>query len=171
MDSGLTYEGPGTTTLSGLDHLDGKAVVANANGAAHGPMQVVGGAITLDYEVTTASVGLAYTSTMKTTPLVPKTYRMDTRGKLQRAYKLIVHFFESMGLEIGNDGDPFNKYSPILFRTPQDAMDVAIPLFTGTKDFNFSMSDNRLPQIEIRTTTPLPSNILQLIAEFSIGGV
>ena len=50
-------------------------------------------------------------------------------------------------------------------------MDEAIPLFTGTKDFNFSMSDNRLPQIEIRTTTPLPSNILQLVAEFSIGGV
>ena len=171
VDSGLTYAGPGTTTLSGLDHLEGKAVVANANGAAHGPVQVVGGAITLDYEVTTASVGLAYTSTMKTTPLVPKTYRMDTRGKLQRAYKLIVHFFESMGLEIGNDGDPFNKHSPILFRTPQDAMDEAIPLFTGTKDFNFSMSDNRLPQIEIRTTTPLPSNILQLVAEFSIGGV
>lgn len=69
-DSYAIYSGVATTSLSGLDHLEGKDVVVWGNGKDLGTKTVVSGAITtLPEAVTTATVGLPYTAQWKSTKL------------------------------------------------------------------------------------------------------
>jgi hypothetical protein len=47
VDSGLSYSGSATTTLSGLYHLEGETLQVLGNGATHPDETVSGGGITL----------------------------------------------------------------------------------------------------------------------------
>lgn len=69
-DSHASYDGVATTSLAGLDHLEGKDVTVWGNGKDLGTKTVVGGQITtLPEAVTTAVVGLPYTAQWKSTKL------------------------------------------------------------------------------------------------------
>lgn len=59
VDSGITYSGAPTTSITGLSHLNGESVYVNGDGLAQGPFTVSGGAITLVTAVAKAQVGLA----------------------------------------------------------------------------------------------------------------
>src|SRR5690606_6324566 len=69
VDSGLTYDGAPSSTISGLDHLEGESVSILADGATHPERTVVQGRITLDRDASKVQVGLAYTSTLQTMKL------------------------------------------------------------------------------------------------------
>ena len=61
MDSGITYNGAPTTTITGLDHLEGKEVTALADGSVVTGKTVSSGQITLGTEASVVHVGLPYT--------------------------------------------------------------------------------------------------------------
>lgn len=65
LHSAVVYSGTATTTITGLDHLDGASVHAWADGRESGPYTVASGQITLDYSATYAVVGLKYTGQYK----------------------------------------------------------------------------------------------------------
>ena len=67
VDSGLTYSGGATTTISGLHHLIGQSVTILADGSTH-PNKTVSatGTITLDRSSTKVQIGLNYNSTLQT---------------------------------------------------------------------------------------------------------
>ena len=69
VDSGLTYDGSPTTTLSGLDHLEGETLVALADGNLVTNLTVTSGAVTLPNEASKIHIGLSYDATMETLPL------------------------------------------------------------------------------------------------------
>lgn len=78
-DSFVLYEGAATTSLSGLNHLEGKTVVIWGNGKDLGTKTVVGGQITtLPEAVTVAYVGLPYTAQWKSTKLTYSIPQSDT---------------------------------------------------------------------------------------------
>lgn len=64
-DSFIVYSGVSTTTISGLDHLEGQTVVVWGGGVDMGTYTVSGGSITLTSAVTSAVIGLGYTATWK----------------------------------------------------------------------------------------------------------
>lgn len=69
VDCASTYEGAETTTLSGLDYLEGETVSILANGCVL-PQQVVkNGSITLSQASTLVQVGLPITSDLQTLPV------------------------------------------------------------------------------------------------------
>lgn len=69
-DSFVSYSGAAVTSLSGLDHLEGKTVTVWGNGKDLGTKTVVSGVIdTLPEAVTTAYVGIPYTAQWKSTKL------------------------------------------------------------------------------------------------------
>jgi hypothetical protein len=76
-DSFIVYSGVATSTIAGLDHLEGEQVVVWADGADLSPGRgasqttytVTGGSITLGTTVTNAVVGLPYTATFKSAKL------------------------------------------------------------------------------------------------------
>lgn len=68
LDCSATYEGSAQTAISGLDHLEGEAVVAFANGIVRTGLTVASGAITLPVAATVAHVGLPMTATLQNLP-------------------------------------------------------------------------------------------------------
>lgn len=69
-DCHASYDGVATSSLSGLDHLEGKEVTVWGNGKDLGRKTVMGGMIdTLPEPVTTAVIGLPYTGQWKSTKL------------------------------------------------------------------------------------------------------
>jgi hypothetical protein len=124
LDSALMYEGTPATTLSGLDHLQGREVIVVKREVIEGVERlsnlgahtVVGGQITLSTSVTRADVGLGYLPRIRT--LRPELSFQDgtLQERLTRWVRYFARLIDSQGLRI--DG------VDIPFRLPSDLMDV-----------------------------------------------
>ncbi len=84
LDSQLAYSGSATTTISGLDHLEGQTVSVLANGATHPDRTVSGGSITLARSSTKVKVGLKYTSLLQTMRLDAGAQNGTSQAKTKR---------------------------------------------------------------------------------------
>jgi len=68
VDSGLAYTGSATSSFSGLEHLEGQTVQIVGDDAVYAEKVVSGGSVTISKDVTTAYIGLGYTSEIVTLP-------------------------------------------------------------------------------------------------------
>jgi len=159
VDSGLSYSGSATTTLSGLYHLPGESVSILANGASHPDKTVASGGVTLDFSVTTASVGFAFTSNLETLRIESGSVDGTSQGKPKRIHAITLRLFETVGVEVGNSVSDLDR---IPFRDSSMDMDTAIPLFTGDKEIEFPGGFEDDDRIFVRQTQPLPLTVLAL---------
>lgn len=137
VDSGITYSGAATTTISVPPHLVGKTVAMLANGAELPPQVVSAGAtVTLPRGYTKVHVGLPFTATV--TLLRPDVPMRDgtSQGRLRRIISLLGSLIDSFGLKGGTIGkaDGDSPLDEIFGRSPSTPMDSAPPLFTGWTD-------------------------------------
>ena len=95
VDSGLTYDGAATTSITGLDHLEGEEVAVLADGAVHPNRTVTSGAITLQLAASVVNVGLPYTATIKTMPIEAGAQDGTAQGKEQRINGIVLDLFET----------------------------------------------------------------------------
>lgn len=130
VDCGLTYDGAATTTLNGLDHLEGCTVDVLINGYPHPQRVVSSGAILLQAEATTAHVGLPYISKLQTMRIEAGAQDGTSQGKTKRIHKIVFRLLDTAGVKVGPDE---NNLQQLEFRVPADAMDSAPPLFSGDK--------------------------------------
>lgn len=162
VDSGLTYDGVAVTTITGLEHLAGKTVAILGDGAVIASKVVsVAGTVTLPYSASVVSVGLPYTSTMATMPLVLTDSSGSVLGKKKRISTVRIKFYGSYGGEIGSDG---TSYDAINF--PLVANEVA--LFTGDKEVSFPGGFDSYGKIYMRQVLPLPCTILSLMPDVMV---
>ena len=126
--SALTYEGAATTTLSGLEHLEGRNVTVKADGAAHLDRLVSGGAITLQAPATMAVVGLAAPYAGQLMPLEAGAAAGSAQGRIKRVHGLTVRLLDSLG---GRFGPAIGACDPLQHRQAGEAMDAAPPLTSG----------------------------------------
>jgi len=160
VDSGLSYSGSATTSLSGLYHLQGQTASVLGNGASHATETVASGGITTDFSVTTAAVGLGFTSSMKTLRLESGSVDGTSQGKPKRIHAVTVRLHETVGIEVGISSESVER---IPFRDSSMAMDTAVSLFTGDKDIEFTGGfDNDQDRIYVQQTQALPLTVLAL---------
>ena len=159
LDSQLDYSGSATTTITGLDHLEGQTVSILADGSTHPDKTVSSGSITLDRSSTKVKVGLSFTSLLQTMRLDAGAANGTSQGKTKRIYDISLRLFESVGVEVGPD---LNNMERIPFRSSTDAMDTAIPVFTGDKEIEFRGNYETDGFIFVRQTQPLPLTVLSL---------
>jgi hypothetical protein len=167
VDSGATYDGVATTTISGLTWLKGQTVKVLANGATH-PDCVVNssGVITLSRSVTKASVGLHSSSRARTLRIEAAGADGPAQGKLKRLHRAVFRFFQSIGLSVAGSGTPTAKAPyPIPFRTSADLMDNPVGLFTGDKEQRWEGTYDRDGQVYWEQPDPLPSNVTMLAVQ------
>ena len=167
-----TYISGGTaalevSTVSGLDHLEGETVAVFGDGGEQPKKVVLNGAITLESDASLVAVGLAYTGTLKTNPLVPAGLIFDPRAGEQRIYQVIVVLDRTLGGKAGVDGALDN----LFFREVGDPMDESVPLFSGLKELSFPASTTREATVTIQQTSPQPMNVLAVIARMTIDDV
>jgi len=160
VDSGLTYDGSATSTITGLNHLEGETVSILADGSAHADKTVSGGSITLDRNASKAHIGYSYTSTIETLRLEGGANDGVSQGKIKRIHGVTVRFLESVGAEVGPDTSNLDR---IPFRDSSMAMDTAVPIFTGDKEIFFPSGYDNDARIVVRQTQPLPMTITAIM--------
>ncbi len=159
LDSQLEYDGSATTTISGLDHLEGETVSVLADGATHPDKTVSSGSITLDRSSEKVKVGLPYTSLLQTMRIDAGSQDGTSQGKTKRIYDVTIRLYESIGVEVGPD---LNNMERIPFRSSADEMDEGVPVFTGDKEVEFRGNYETDGFVFVRQTQPLPLTILSL---------
>ena len=160
VDSGLTYSGSATTSITGLNHLEGVSVTILADGSAHANKTVSGGAITLDRSSSKVHVGYGYTSSLETLRMEAGAEDGIAQGKIKRIHGVTARFFQTVGAELGPDT---NNLDRLPFRDSSMNMDEAVPLFNGDKEISFPSGYDNDAKIVIRQTQPLPMTILAIM--------
>ena len=159
LDSQLAYDGSATTTISGLDHLEGETVSVLADGSTHPDKVVSSGGITLDRSSTKVKVGLPYVSLLQTMRIDAGANNGTSQSKTKRIYEITARLYESIGIEIGPD---LNNMERIPFRSSANAMDSGINVFTGDKEIEFRGNYETDGFIFVRQNQPLPLTVLSL---------
>jgi len=160
VDSGLTYDGSATTTVSGLNHLEGEEVSILADGSAHADKTVSGGSITLDRSASKVHIGYSYNSLIETLRLEAGADDGSAQGKIKRIHGVTARFLDTVGAELGPDTSNLDR---IPFRDSSMAMDEAVPMFTGDKEITFPSGYENDARVVIRQTQPLPMTVLAIM--------
>ena len=156
LDSGLTYTGGETSTLSGLTHLEGEVVDIIGEGSVQNSKTVSSGAINLDTAIEEAQVGLLYSSDLQTMRL-DEGYTETTQTKTVRVFDLSVRFQNTVGASVGPSSDNLTN---IDFRDSGASMDLPVPLFTGDKQVEFDAGHGVEGLIYVKQPQALPMTIL-----------
>ena len=157
VDSGLSYSGSSTSSLTGIEHLEGQALAVLEEGAAHPDKTVSSGAITLDRATIKAHVGLAYNSTLKTVRLESGSISGTAQGKIKKIHSVVLRLFRTVGCSVGTS---ITNVDTIPFRDSSDSTDTAVPLFTGDKSIEAASNWETEGAIVVQQTQPLPMTIV-----------
>lgn len=166
VDCGLSYSGTATTTISGLDYLEGKDVSILADGAPVADQRVIDGAVTLDTAASVVHVGLPYETIIEPMRIDSDPAAGMSQGQVKQIRELVVRLNRSLGLSYG-DGTTFSTLS---FRDTSDLMDAPVPLFTGDKEIEFEGSFDLDSRLVIKQTQPLPLCLLGIVVKYQITG-
>ena len=170
-DTSLTTTNAFSPALSGasFELAQGRDdVYVLGNGLVLGPYQVHGDRFSVDGEFSSSThsviYGIAYPSEIETMKLQAPAGDGMSRSKNKRAVNVGVGFFRTLGGDIGvrydyEDGQTGESSYEIQFRTPQDNMDTAIPLFTGEKILPLPHGNFRFFSLFYKQTKPLPATI------------
>jgi hypothetical protein len=159
LDSAASYSGAASSTISGLDYLEGQTVNILSNGSTHATRIVSNGSVTLEKASTDVKVGLGYPSILQTMRLDAGSQNGTSQAKTKRIYEITLRLFESIGVEVGGN---LNDMERIPFRKSSDVMDQGIPTFNGDKTVEFRGNYDTDGFIFVRQTQPLPLTILSL---------
>lgn len=155
----VVVAGP-STIVSGLTHLEGQTVKVIVDGALHPDRVVSSGAITLQYEVTGATVivGLGFNQEFKTLPLDKGSQKGSGRAHLKKWKDIFVDLIES-GMPQINGQTPADRYDATPMGSPEDPI-------TGLVKVN-DLDYTTQAYVEVIQSEPLPLKIAGVYGEFS----
>lgn len=160
VDSGLTYSGPATSTVTGLDHAEGESVQVVVDGASHPDRVVTGGAITLARTGTKIHAGFKAPARMISQRLEAGAQDGTAQGKMKRPEQAVVRLADTLGGKIGVHGRPLTE---IQFRRPSMAMDQPPEIFDGDKVVDLDSDYERDARIEALQPQPFPMTIVAIM--------
>lgn len=159
IDSGLTYDSTPTTTISGLDHLEGETVSILGDGAVLPDTTVSGGSITLAESVSVAQVGLPYTYKLKPMRMDQNTSKGTSKGSIKKITEVVISFFKTLNAEYSDGTTAYTipwRETDAEYSSPPD-------LVTGDKvvvsDTGFSVED----PFQIEGNSPMPCSVRAII--------
>ena len=169
VDSGLTYDGAATSSMSGLDHLEGETVDIWADGAVLPTQVVIGGQINFATDtgdpatVTKAQVGLSAPWRFASLKL-PFGGRAGTAlVKTKRAHQVGLVLETTGAFKIGMNP---NKMKDAEFRVVEDEIDQGPAMFTGESIETLGESTfGTDPRIYMNGTSAAPFTILAMAPE------
>lgn len=166
VDCGLTYEGAATTTLSGLDHLEGMEVAVVGDGDVLPRRTVTDGSITLQSPVTSASVGLPYTAEIETLDMEAQIQGgLATRKQVVK--KVHLKLKDTRGLFVGEKRGA--QLDEIKQRSTEMNYGQAIALFTGWEEITVRGAWGKGGRVYIQSPDPMPAEVLTILPELAVG--
>jgi hypothetical protein len=166
VDCGLTYSGAATTTVGGLWHLEGKSVVALADGAVVDALTVTGGSITLPAAASVVHIGLPYDSEMQTLPLSYQNDEAFGQALIKNVNKAHLRVSRSGAMHVG----PTDGRLVEAKRRTTESYGVPPSIRTGWDHLNLQPMWDDDAGVTVRMTNPLPLTVLALVVDVTAGG-
>jgi hypothetical protein len=163
--------------VSGLDHLAGQLVSAQADGGDGGKQMLASGTMTFDQPKAFVVVGLPYTSRLVTMPFEPPRAPVSAQGRVKRINYLFLRLLEAMGCNFGAvvtdemTGEHEEITEKLTHRFKGAPIGWAPPLFTGVQRVDFPGGYDREGQVVIETDGPLPLTVLYLGLRGDVGAM
>lgn len=165
-DSFLIWLG-GSSTITGLDHLDGAEVTVWADGTYRGEYIVAGGAIVITGGAATqAVVGLPYEATWKSSKLaygVPDGATALCMSKRVSQLGVIARNIHAQGLEYGPDFDTMDNLP--LIEKGYTVASTAVRTAYDEPTFSFPGNWDTDARLCLRATAPKPATVLAAVIQ------
>lgn len=158
VDAGVRYSGPATTSIF-APHLEGKTVVALADGIVRTGLTVSGGFATLPVAASKVQLGLPYTARIHTRSAI-----LDIVAAGYGIPKAV----NSAWIKVERSGA--FQAGPLGGATSPSLLPASGALLDGTVDMNLPARWSNDGQIQIVQTDPLPLTIVSLTYEIETGG-
>lgn len=165
VDSGITYTGAATTTITGLNHLEGQTVAILADGGVQSPRVVVSGAITLDSPATVVHVGLPYTGVLQPMRLNADMKDGTAQGRLKKIHNATVRVYRSGPFKTGRDEQNLDV---MLDRDRVITIGAPYDLFTGDVPVGYDGSWESTARLMIVQDMPMPLTVVAVMTEVSL---
>lgn len=167
VDSGLTYSGVSTTTISGLWHLRGVTVNILNNGNVETATVTSAGRLALARETTKAHIGLGYTAKLETEDLEAGAQAGTAQSRAKRISQIFLRVLNSLG---GTFGPDETTQKTVLYRMPAMPQGSSPPLFSGMKELDFPSGWEREARVRVEHSDPLPMHVTGIVAELNVVG-
>lgn len=164
VDSGATYSGDPTSTISNLNWLEGKTVSILADGAVHPQRVVTAGSITLDNPASLVQVGLPIISDAKTLPLAAQIDAGYGQGRVKNVNKVWMRVASSSGIFAGPSTDKLVQFK----QRTTEPYGTAPALRTDEIEIDVKPDWGNDAAIVVRQSDPLPITITSMTMEVSI---
>lgn len=167
VDCGLRYTDVPTDLVYGFQHLEGLDVYGLADNKPFGPIQIVNGALQLDFEASNIVAGLGFDSTGMISPLEAGSQNGTAQGKPKRINNTKLRLWATACGKIGVWDDELNalKYEDIEFPDGDQSTVEDVHLFTGdTLEIQLPEGYGRKGVLAFKRPkeTPLPLNIVAM---------
>ncbi len=176
VDCGLTYEGAPATIMTGLDHLNGKGVVALADGNVVRDLTV--GAVTggvgvvLPHPASKVHVGLPMTSMIQTLDLDLGNVQGlgSVQGRTKSVSEVTLRVERTRGIFVGDkdadrDSDRLVEYK----QRSTEAWNEAIREYTGDIAITPHWDWNTHGRLIVKQFDPLPMTIQAIMPDVTVG--
>lgn len=100
LDSAMRYQGPEATQITGLNHLEGQTVRVMNEGALHEDVEVINGAINLQYPITDGWIGLPYKAFFETLERDFGDKQISVKMGRVRIHRLVLYLLRTLGLTV-----------------------------------------------------------------------
>lgn len=162
LDAAVAYDTAGETVFAGLDHLNGKSVVALGDGAVFGPFTVASGTVTLPRPAKKVLIGLPYTSTIELLRPEIQAGTGTSQNSRMRTSDVTLRFLETIGATVNGKVMDFRNFGQNLLDAPPTPYsgDQALPGDSGW--------DTGQSPIVITQPDPLPFHLLAVVRTFTV---
>lgn len=168
VDSGLSYAGDPTSSISGLWHLRGLDVKILNNGSIESATVSATGKLTLANETTKCHIGLAYTAKLETEDIEAGAQAGTAQSRAKKISKVWPRFLNTGGtVKLGPDS---SKLETVYFRTGADVHGSSPPLYSDLNGVEFRGGWERYARVYIEHSDPLPCHITGLVSEIATSG-
>lgn len=153
------------TTITGLDHLEGKEVQILADGSVHPEQIVTGGAITLNDPKSHIHVGLPYKSVMMPMKAEAPTQEGTIQGKTKRILNVWVRVMRTLGIKFGPSLDDLRQ---VL--AGNALVDNGTALSMLTEDLELEPDGGYDPDVLFMVVQdqPLPMSVVAIIMDLEV---
>lgn len=157
-----------TNVISGIWHLNGDMVDVIADGGDASPVnsvldgagrslvQVINGAITLQYQASVVHVGEPYNGLIRSMAYEPQSQAGPTLAKKKTVNRLGIKFLNTLGARYGTN---LYNMETVQFAQPSDLMGRPSPLFSGVKAVPQEDDSEYDKHIYIQQVRPLPCTV------------
>lgn len=159
------FETP-SAVLRNLWHLEGRSVVALADGNVVRGLVVSGGGVTLPYEARKVTIGLPYTALIETLPLAMQTNSGWSIAKAQQASTAIVRVVDTRGVLVGPDETLLEVMKP----RSNEYFNQPNALVTGEIEATLRGKTTGGAQVVVTSPDPLPMTVTGIYIDPNIAG-